>query len=83
MQKPPGGVDDVFAACIVLLANVSKNVVCSKSGKVADKDKTWDAAKKQLLGDIGGFLQSLMDYKDGVDKGQIPHGKFKDVRMYI
>ena len=67
----------------MLLANVNKNVVCSKAGKVADANRTWDAAKKQLLGDIGGFLQSLMDYKTGVDAGAIPEGNFKDVRAYL
>lgn len=83
MQKPPAGVDDVFAAVVVLLAGVNKNVVCSKGGKVADANKTWDAAKKQLLGDIAGFLQSLMDYKAGVDGGTVPEGNFKDVRPYL
>ena len=50
---------------------------------MADKDRTWDAAKKQLLGDIGGFLQSLMDYKNDVDNNKVPEGNFKDVRMYF
>lgn len=48
MAKPPAGVDDVFAATMVLLAGVSPSVVTTKAGKV--KDRSWDAAKKQLLG---------------------------------
>lgn len=51
MAKPPAGVDDVFAATMVLLAGVSPAVVTTKAGKV--KDRSWDAAKKQLLGEFG------------------------------
>lgn len=83
MQKPPQGVDDVFAAVVVLLAGINKNVVCAKSGKVADANKTWEAAKKQLLGDISGFMQSLMDYKADVDAGRVSELNFKDVRPYL
>lgn len=53
MAKPPAGVDDVFAATMVLLAGVSPSVVTTKAGKV--KDRSWDAAKKQLLGKFGLF----------------------------
>lgn len=49
MAKPPSGVDDVFAATMVLLAGVSPSVVTTKAGKV--KDRSWDACKKQLLGE--------------------------------
>lgn len=49
MAKPPAGLDDVFAATMVLLAGVSPAVVTNKAGKV--KDRSWDAAKKQLLGE--------------------------------
>lgn len=48
MGTPPKGVDDVFAATMVLLAGTSPSVVTTKAGKV--KDRSWDAAKKQLLG---------------------------------
>ena len=51
MAKPPAGLDDVFAATMVLLAGVSPAVVTTKTGKV--KDRSWDAAKKQLLGEKG------------------------------
>jgi dynein heavy chain len=46
MQKAPQGVDDVFAATMVLLAGVNKNVQITKAGKV--KEKTWDACKRQV-----------------------------------
>jgi dynein heavy chain len=60
MAKPPSGVDDVFAATMILLASVHPNVVIQKSGKV--KDKSWDACKKQLLGSIPEYI----DYLKGV-----------------
>lgn len=50
MAKPPAGVDDVFAATMVLLAGTSPTVVTTKAGKV--KDRSWDASKKQLLGEL-------------------------------
>lgn len=50
MGTPPKGVDDVFAATMVLLAGTSPSVVTTKAGKV--KDRSWDASKKQLLGEV-------------------------------
>lgn len=44
----------------MLLANLSDNVVVSKqTGKIRDKDRTWDSVKKSLLGNINGFLEEL------------------------
>lgn len=44
----------------MLLATLSDNVVVSKqTGKVRDKDRTWDSVKKSLLGNINGFLEEL------------------------
>ena len=83
MQTPPGGVDDIFAACVVLLAGIHKGVVCSKNGKVADANRGWAAAKKQILTDITLFMQTLMDYKGFVDAGTVPEMNFKDVRPYL
>lgn len=50
MGTPPKGVDDVFAATMVLLAGTSPSVITTKAGKV--KDRSWDASKKQLLGEF-------------------------------
>lgn len=42
------------------MASLSDNVVVSKqTGKVRDKDRTWDSVKKSLLGNINGFLEEL------------------------
>ena len=44
MAKPPGGVDDVFSAVLVLLANAggASDIACDKKGK--PKDVSWKAA---------------------------------------
>ena len=64
MIKAPQGVDDVFAAVEVLLAGVNPNIpVNKKSGKVKDADRSWDACKKFLLGNVNQFLQDLRDFK--------------------
>ena len=77
MAKPPAGVDDVFAATMVLLAGVHPNVVIQKNGKV--KDKSWDACKKQLLGSIPEYIEYLKGIKIGVDTNTIPKMNFKEV----
>ncbi|KAH8055046.1 hypothetical protein JL722_8468 [Aureococcus anophagefferens] len=59
MAKPPPGVDDVFSACLVLLAGLNPAVTVQKSGKVKDKDRSWDVAKKALLGDPKKFVDEL------------------------
>jgi dynein heavy chain len=78
MAKPPGGVDDVFASTMVLLANVHPNVVVQKNGKV--KDKSWDACKKQLLGSIPEYIEYLKGIKTGVDEQKIPKLNFVEVK---
>jgi dynein heavy chain len=78
MAKPPAGVDDVFAATMVLLANVHPNVVVQKNGKV--KDKSWDACKKQLLGSIPEYIDYLKAIKTGVDEQTIPKMNFSEVK---
>lgn len=34
-------------------------MVSKQTGKVRDKDRTWDSVKKGLLGNINGFLEEL------------------------
>ena len=83
MQTPPAGVDDIFSACVVLLAGIHKGVKCAKNGKVADADRSWGAAKKQILTDVQGFLNELLNYKAAVDAGTVPAMNFNDVRPYL
>jgi dynein heavy chain len=78
MAKPPAGVDDVFAATMVLLASVHPNVVVQKNGKV--KDKSWDACKKQLLGSIPEYIEYLKNIKVLVDEQKIPKLNFAEVK---
>ena len=78
MAKPPSGVDDVFAATMILLASVHPNVIIQKNGKV--KDRSWDACKKQLLGSIPDYIDYLKGIKTGVDNNTIPKLNFKEVK---
>ncbi|RYG69831.1 hypothetical protein EON64_01755, partial [archaeon] len=78
MAKPPQGVDDIFAATMVLLANVHPNVVVQKNGRV--KDKSWDACKKQLLGSIPEYIDYLKNIKTGIDERTIPKLNFVEVK---
>jgi dynein heavy chain len=83
MAKPPAGVDDVFGAVMVLLAGVNPNVIVQKSGRVRDKDRTWDAAKKALLGNVNGFLDELKSFKVNIDEGTVPEINWKEVRPFL
>lgn len=44
MAKPPGGVDDVFAATLVLLAGIHPNVQIQKNGASGLSMHTIDGA---------------------------------------
>jgi dynein heavy chain len=81
MSKPPAGVDDVFAATMVLLAGIHPSVVVQKSGKV--KDKSWDACKKQLLQSIPEYIDYLKGIKVAVDTNTAPKLNFKEVRELV
>lgn len=81
MLKPPPKLDEVFAATMCLLAGIMPSVIVTKSGKV--KDTSWDAAKKQLMGNIKDYMTYLKDIKRHVDENTINHNNFKEVRQYI
>jgi len=57
------------------------SVVTKKNGQV--KDTSWDAAKKQLMGNIKEYMTHLKDIKAHVDDNTINHANFKEVRKYI
>ena len=81
MLKPPPKLDEVFVATMCLLAGIMPTIVITKSGKV--KDASWDAAKKQLMGNIKDYMKYLKDIKSHIDDNSINHGNFKEVRQYI
>ncbi|CAM9114065.1 unnamed protein product, partial [Sphacelaria rigidula] len=84
MSVPPPGVVDIFIACMVLLATLSDNVGVSKqTGKVREKDRTWDSVKKSLLGNINGFLEELKEFKGAVDDGSVPEINIREVRPFL
>jgi dynein heavy chain len=81
MLKPPPKLDEVFAATMCLLAGIMPSVVVQKNGKV--KDTSWDAAKKQLMGNVKEYMSFLKEIKVHVDNGTINHNNFKEVRQYL
>lgn len=81
MLKPPPKLDEVFAATMCLLAGIMPTIVVQKNGKV--KDTSWDAAKKQLMGNIKDYMMYLKDIKMHVDNNTINQNNFKEVRQYI
>jgi dynein heavy chain len=83
MAKPPPGVGDVFSAVVVLLAGVNNQVVVQKNGKVRDKDRSWDAAKKALLNNVNGLVDELKDFKNRIDDGSVPDVNFKEIRPFL
>ncbi len=83
MTKPPPGVDDIFGAVMTLLAGINPNIIVQKNGKVRDKERTWDAAKKALLGNVNGFLDELKGFKQNVDEGTVPEINFRDIRPFL
>lgn len=83
MAKPPPGVEDIFGAVMVLLAGVNPNVIVQKSGRVREKERTWDAAKKALLGNVNGFLDELKGFKLNIDEGSVPEVNWKEVRPFL
>jgi dynein heavy chain len=80
MIKPPGGVDDVFAASMILLAGIYPNI---QHKKLKVKDRSWDAAKKQCLGDVKGYIEGLKGIKDAVDASADLKVQMKEVRPLL
>mmetsp|Transcript_7029 Transcript_7029/g.18100 ORF Transcript_7029/g.18100 Transcript_7029/m.18100 type:complete len:3653 (+) Transcript_7029:117-11075(+) len=80
MIKPPGGVDDVFAASMVLLAGIYPNI---QHKKLKVKDRSWDAAKKQCLGNIKEYIEMLKEIKNQVDASADLSVQMKEVRPLI
>lgn len=83
MITAPKGVDDVFAACMVLLAGIDPGVPLGKNGKVKDTDRKWESAKKALLNNVGTFLDELRGFKGMVDENAVPPGNWSEVRPYL
>ena len=82
MAKPPAGVDDVFAATMILLAGIHPHIsLNAKTGKV--KDTSWDACKKALLGNIQEYIDMLKEMKVNVDNSKVPAINWKEVRKYL
>jgi len=83
MATPPKGVGDVFSAVCVLLAGVNQGIIVQRNGKVKDKDRSWEACKKSLLGNVNGLVDELKNFKALIDKDCIPKVNFQEVRPYL
>jgi dynein heavy chain len=83
MNKAPPGVDDIFSAVMVLLAGVNPNIIVQKNGRVREKERTWDAAKKALLSNVNSFLDELKAFKLNIDEGSVPEINWKEVRPFL
>ncbi|KAG1696565.1 hypothetical protein DVH05_018258 [Phytophthora capsici] len=83
MAKPPAGVGDIFGAVVVLFAGVNSNVIIQKNGKVKDKDRSWEASKKALLGNINALVEELKGFKELVDTQQVPEVNWKEIRPFL
>lgn len=83
MAKPPPGIEDIFGAVMVLLAGVNPNIIVQKSGRVREKERTWDSAKKALLGNVNGFLDELKSFKALIDEGSVPEINWKEIRPFL
>lgn len=67
--------------CSGLLAGLDENIVTTKKGKV--KDRSWGGAKKQMLSNVKGFVETLKQFKDISDAGNVPDINWKEVRPYL
>lgn len=73
LGSPPPGVDDVLAACIMLL---------NDGGRGGRVDTSWRQAQF-LMRDPTGFLKALNNFKDKVDKGLVPKKNFSNVQPLL
>ncbi|KAK7241082.1 dynein light chain binding protein [Aureococcus anophagefferens] len=80
MIKPPAGVDDIFISTMILLADIYPAVLHNKK-KV--KDRSWDAAKKQCLGNIKEYIEYLKMIKVKVDESVDLTTQMKEIRPYL
>ena len=81
MNIPPAGVDDIFAATMVLLAGTHPNIIITKNGKT--KDRSWAACKKQMLGNIPEYIEFLKGLKSSIDDGKVNKQNFVEVKPLL
>ncbi|GBG24145.1 Dynein heavy chain 9, axonemal [Hondaea fermentalgiana] len=81
MGSPPKGVDDVFCAVLILLAGVDPRIKLNKYGK--PEDLSWDACKKDLMGNINEFLNQLKYFREAVEDFRVPKVNWANVRPIL
>ena len=45
--------------------------------------RTWEAAKRALLGNLQGFVDLLRSFKRLIDEDRVPQQNWKEVRPYL
>ncbi|KDO33800.1 hypothetical protein SPRG_01679 [Saprolegnia parasitica CBS 223.65] len=72
MSKPPAGVGDIFASVMVLFAGLNPDIPVQKNGKLKEKDRSWESAKKILLSNVNALMDDLHNFKSLVDSYAVP-----------
>ncbi|OQR84958.1 dynein heavy chain [Achlya hypogyna] len=83
MSKPPAGVGDIFASVMVLFAGINPEIPVQKNGKLKEKDRSWESAKKILLGNVNGLIDDLKNFKNLVDTYAVPDTNWKEIRPLL
>jgi dynein heavy chain len=82
--KPPEGVEDILSAVIVLLAGKCPAITVQKSGRVKEKDRSWQVARTTVLSNINALIEHLLAFKTAIDEGsvhKVSHSRLSDIRF--
>ena len=80
-SAPPKGVEDVYVAVMVLLAQIEPKIQLNKNGKV--KNLNWNGARKEMLNNINGFMTCLRQFMDQCDDFTVPSQNWINVRPLL
>lgn len=83
LSTPLEGVEDVFAALTVLMAGRLTHIPTQKSGRVREKDRSWDKVRKTLLANINALLTELESFQYSVEAGSLHRINLREVRQYL
>ncbi|OQR95645.1 dynein heavy chain, partial [Thraustotheca clavata] len=83
MSKPPAGVGDIFASVLILFCGINPEIPVQKNGKLKEKDRSWESAKKILLTNVNGLIDDLKNFKNLVDTNAVPETNWKEIRPLL
>lgn len=77
-SNPPGGVGEVFSACMWLLASFWNEAIDTDKNK---RPKNWDwKSALKMMKNPEDFLQRLLSFKDIVDQNMVPASNVQTVK---